>query len=248
MSLQGSIAVTLQKGIFILLSLCYSACSNMTTEPQPIDTAKQPVLLPTAVGNFWTYETARYVGEPDTVTIRNVKTMPVEVNGQLIKGVVQEHFWEDYGRVWPHKFVYGNGSDGLYQLGAMSTSDTLIQPALQVKYPVELGESWKVPLLGYESDSEQYTYNDSLIYHCVSVDCTYTTATGSFGGCLVVKYYKPFEEEDVANGQNFYIYYKPDLGIVAIEVKNYFPALGRESTKLYFYRRLINFSVQNYQN
>jgi hypothetical protein len=216
---EGVISSFLALLLFSVLSI--PACNNSN----PVNSEESPpgVLVPLKVGNYWTYELSYYInGQPngltDTFTVRIVADTNLTYEGITHKATVREILHNKSNTVSEAKWFESNGDDGLYNLGGFSEEDTLLTKFLELKYPVNVGESWEVPRLVYHLGLRKFMFTDTLTYTCVAKDSLFETFNKSFN-CYVFHYKKEIPEDDVSGLEDFYLFYAPGIGLVGLERK-----------------------------
>ena len=192
-----------------LLAGCDSAVEEGPEGPTPEE------LFPLEVGNRWHYQT-EYVGILDSVTVEITGALDVEHGGKHYRAYV-EQFYYDYEEAArpPYAQLLAAGPGGLYVMGGMAPTDTLIGRYLNRKHPAEVGETWPMVRLSYRWGGERphFAISDTLEATFVTADEELETPAGRFR-CYVYKYtYLP--ADDVASYWDVFDYYAPGVGLVA---------------------------------
>ena len=119
-------------------------------------------------------------------------------------------FFEDEPEYY---WLYRNGEEGLYFMGGISDTDTLLINELRYKYPAEVGETWSVPRMSFSVEEEYFYIYDTL--EVTLNDTGYKLETQA--GVFTTEVYKftVSNGEDVANDWDYYMYYRPSVGLVA---------------------------------
>lgn len=219
--------------LFSVLSI--PGCNNSN----PVNSEEPPpgVLVPLAVGNYWAYELAYYInGQPngltDTSTVRIIADTNLTYEGITHKATVRDLLHNKSNTISEAKWFEWYGEDGLYILGGFSDTDTLITKFLELKYPVNVCESWEVPRLVYHVGFKKFMFTDTLTYTCVAKDSLFETSNESFNS--YVFHYKRRIQEDVLAISDFYLFYTPALGLVGLERKDW--GVLKERLSLYDYK------------
>lgn len=183
------------------------------------------VLVPLTVGNNWSYQVTGFVngelieGFTDTVVVRIVDKLTVNTNGSSYEVGIEDLFRPRTNSATDFKWLDWNGNDGFYRVGGVSSTDTLIQKFLNLKFPVNKGENWRVPLLVYNFGTNKFSLDDTLTYTCISIDSTFETLAGTFQS-YVYNYSISKIEDDVVINDDIYEYYSPGIGLVGRETKD----------------------------
>ncbi|MFQ5730276.1 MAG: hypothetical protein ACE5GN_07940, partial [Waddliaceae bacterium] len=181
------------------------------------------VLVPLAVGNHWAYQNSVFIGDrrieglTDSVVVRIIGQTTVTFEGQSFDIFIREFFHPRTNTAREAKWFDWNGEDGFYLLGGMSSTDTLVHKVLQLKFPVEVGESWQVPLLVYNLIERRFMFEDTLTFTSVTTDTAFETLVGTFQ-CHVYHYQRS-QGEDILLLEDVFDYYAPGQGFVGREVK-----------------------------
>ncbi|MCH8838988.1 MAG: hypothetical protein IIA60_14535 [Candidatus Marinimicrobia bacterium] len=205
---------TLYFPLFLSIAFILAGCEEPPDEPEPCLPVAGDVLLPIAEGNYWTSEQINWgdgqieEGFEDTGKVVIEKMMTIQFEGTEYQvGVRNVHFPVDLKS--DLNWLFWNGPDGLYFMGGVSSFDSLTTKVLQLKYPVEVGESWMVPRMVYDGT---FRVADTVAYVCVDTDAPYETPLGTFQ-CVVYSYsIKP--AEDVLDLWHYFAYYAPGVGRV----------------------------------
>ncbi len=133
--------------LLIIISTLIS-CNRDPSKPGNSDDCLKygkDVLLPSGIGNYWKYSMKVYTSFTDSVTYSIVDTLTVNHEDRDYKVFIAKYDNEGSEPNW----LYWNGPDGLYSMGGLTKTDTMIYPVLQFKYPVSQGETWEVPRMLY---------------------------------------------------------------------------------------------------
>lgn len=217
--------------LFIILFLTI-ACEKNPTEIVP--TKKNPTrveevdgLIPFNVGNSWSY--IQYVcsdsacnnvfqGLTDSAIFKISEKKDVEIEGKLYNAAIREIYFPSTGQTSDYKWLFFNQVDGLYLLGGISSSDTLLKRILQLKYPVNAGESWQVPRLVYDLIERRFLIEDTLTYTCISTNEQFETPAGAFD-CYVY-HHRIRPADDINDYWDYYEYYNLEIGHVGTIIKS----------------------------
>ena len=232
--------VVLSAAIMLLLTL---SCSNLFEPETPV--AEGGVLIPLAVGNYWAYRDSFYSDNSPIEGLTDSAKVVItnEFSHLPGSGDQQSYIWQWYyplDQELDYKWIYWNGTDGVYILGGLSSADTLYTKHRILKYPVRLYASWEVPRLVYDLIDQQWLLDpdSSFTYSCVAIDSLLMTPIDSFR--CVVFHHRRRQAEDVAGYWDIYDFYTPDIGLVAqITLKSYNKTVFRKRL-LYDYLVLTN--------
>jgi len=169
-------------------------------------------LMSLRVGNYWRYQAWFFI-EPFTVKAEITRKVSVNIAGVNYDAAAYLIPYPVNTEPPPFAWLYWNGPDGLYWLGGVSPTDTLLYKTLLFKYPAEMGESWRVIRINYDDYAEKFYFYDTLTVSLVSKNETIETPAGKFK-CHVYSYRKK-PADDVFVKWDYYHYYIPGLGRVA---------------------------------
>ena len=215
---------------FIILFFTFACNKNPLSigdKPEPIRVEEVDGLVPLSVGNYWSdvqytcrNSTCDSIAKnlTDSMTVRVFEKRDIEIDGYIYNAAFTESYSIKYNLVSDYKWLSFNGSDGLYLLGGISNPDSLFKKILQLKYPVSVGESWQVPHLVYDLYENRFLIDDTLTYTCLSTNETIETPAGIFE-CYVYNY-RIRPADDVLDEWDYYLYYKPGIGKVAVIIKS----------------------------
>ncbi|UCE05538.1 MAG: hypothetical protein JSW07_18315 [bacterium] len=176
--------------VFMLIVSCQSEKRKKTPLNPPSEIKPtENVICPLAVGNYWTYIDSSigfYDYQADTSKLEITGKTTISFDNQ----VIEVFFWnwinlktkipEDW------KWLNRNEDDGLWTYGILSSTDTLLVKNLDIKYPIELSESWKSVLI-YDS----FKVSDTLTITCIGIEEPFKTPLGIFY-CYVYYYKMPY--------------------------------------------------------
>jgi len=197
--------------LLIILSNLIS-CNRDTGGPGNSDDCLQygeDALLPSEIGNYWKYSMKVYTSFTDSVTYSIVETLTVNHEDRNYKLFIAKYDNEGSEPNW----LYWNGPDGLYSMGGLTKTDTMIYPVLQFKYPVSQGETWEVPRMVYNFYGKEFYIKDTTTYTCVDTNYSYITPLDTFQ--TYVYMFKRRPAEDVQDKEIYNYYYTPSIGLIA---------------------------------
>jgi len=133
-----------------------------------------------------------------------------------------------------YEWLLLNGINGLYIVGGISSTDTLVIKNLELKFPAEVGDSWPVPNVRYSLSDERFYISDTLAYSLVAKDEELQTPAGNFK-CYVYKYSRK-PADDVSAIWDYYFYYASGIGLVGEITRDQFEnGAIKERLLLYYY-------------
>ncbi len=213
--------------ILFFIFACNKNPLSIGDNPEPIRVEEVDGLVSLSVGNYWAgmqytcrNSTCDSIAKnlTDSMTVRVFEKRDIEIDGYIYNASFKENYFIKNNYVMDCKWLSFNGSDGLYLLGGISSSDSLFKKILQLKYPVSVGESWQVPHLVYDLYENRFLIDDTLTYTCISTNETIETPAGIFE-CYVYCY-RLRPAEDVLDEWEHYLYYSPNIGNVATIIKS----------------------------
>ncbi len=210
----------------------------------PAASDQADILLPLTIGNYWAYEqlTTRsgggfISGLTDSAKVANVGTTTVTFEGHSYRAAILQWFYP-LGNPTDFKWFYRNGDNGLYLLGGMSSTDTLVHKMLGYKYPAQEGDSWEIQRLLYNFYTQEFELEDTTtIYTCVATDEAFTTPAGTFT-CYVYHHRVTIWEEPglPIEDWDYYEYYAPGVGLVGTLIRSGIDGHLKWKTWLYDYQ------------
>jgi len=174
-------------------------------------------LMPLQAGNTWLYQVWAFA-TPFTARAEIARKISVTIAGVNYDASAYLIPYPVNTEPPPFAWIYWNGPDGLYWLGGISPTDTLLYKTLLFKYPAEIGESWRVVRINYDDYEEKFYFNDTLTVSLTSKNEVIETPAGKLK-CHVYSYRKR-PADDVATEWDYYHYYIPGLGRVAYTEKS----------------------------
>ena len=206
--------------LFFFSAVLLAFSCNHATEP-PVS-AEEPAshgILPLKVGYYWHYKEYHFeqdstVGLPVGETRYRIRRVSFHATGNgycssLPLGVLAPLTNTESDLEW----LRTNNANGLYLMGGMSLTDTLLTRHLDRKYPLAKGDSWFRPHLVYDLLEETFVCRDSILYTCVATEVLFATPLGTFS-CVVYRYIEDLSEEDVLTDWEHYEYWAYDMGKV----------------------------------
>jgi hypothetical protein len=218
------ISLILSSSLVLWVTTCKKDFSATNTSTK----IESDVLIPLKVGNYWNYE-ATYYSSTDSVRYAVKERLTVHYEGHHY-----EAFFAAYNNANPNpRWLYWNGADGLYSMGGLSETDTMIFPVLQFKYPVEKGETWEVSRMVYNLVEQRFYIKDTLTYTCIDNDSSIVTPSATFQ--TVAYMFKVSQGDDVLLKEKHFFYYAPRIGLIKHEIKNESGTLIKAKMVLYSY-------------
>jgi hypothetical protein len=220
--------------VLLVLSLTASGCDLIGDGSD----ARPNVLVPLAEGNFWAY--SGYYLEPslsDSFRVEITREVPITFNDTTYQAFARTVRRESGSAPPSDEELYWNGPDGVYGLGGLADTDTLLFKHMRRRFPARPGDSWTFVRLGFRSSTERFTITDTLTVSLEATDEPLETPAGTFD-CHVYTYtFRP--AEDVAAVWDVFEYYAPGVGLVGEIVRSRLgdEILGvKQKTLLYDYR------------
>lgn len=172
-------------------------------------------ILPLSVGNKWIYIIEYSYGQGDTIIWEVLSKTDFNIDGSKVTAYGMNY----YIKILPnYNWLFCNGPDGLYALGGISDTDTLIIKDLKLKYPAIEGDSYQVLDMRYSRSDEIFYIKDTITYSVVSTSDTLVTPAGTFSGCYVYNY-RIKQADDVSGFDDYYDYFVPRIGLVGTIVR-----------------------------
>ncbi len=197
----------------------------MTGCPTSPDTHVAPdIIYPLQTGNYWVYylyqqnANAESLSPYDSVIVSIKDTMWIAYEGLPVSLAVESELDLKNNVEYGIKWLYSNGSDGLYQFGGLYGQETTIKKILLLKYPTQQGDSWNVPHLVFDLASKRFLISDSITYDCLSTWEKLTTPAGEFWCTVYHHRIKP--DPSVLEVWDYYDYYSTRLGRVGTIIRN----------------------------
>lgn len=227
--------VLLQGLSLSLIAGLLASCDVFGGDDDPeVDTS---VLLPLAVGNYWAYQTTWLDGAiTDSSTVEITRRMPVTYEGEALTAFAESVRFN--GLPPPeYEWLRGNGEGGLYMMGGIADTDTLVLRKLDRKYPAREGETWSAVRLVYRlSSTREFGVQDTVVVSLESTEEPIETPAGRFK-CHVYKYsFRP--ANDVLEKWDVFEYYTPGVGLVKEVIR------GQSDGRLLYDTVLYNYRVQ----
>ena len=217
----------------IALILLASIGCDTAEEKEPWECAYDPdpcVLVPLEVGNYWLYN--HYWGDGsvmvDSVRKEVLGAEDVVIDGQSIRvyryGIVPLEI--------DNRIFAANLDDGLYKMGSVETGDVSWVKELAFPFPGQLGDVGSMDAyMLYEPEAV------TVIVELIDLEEELITPAGRFN-TIVYRYRFPPTDYELYKGGDVYVYFTPDLGIVAIIVKD------RITNAFLHYWLLIDYNIK----
>lgn len=199
--------------IFLVCTLAIAGCDIFGTDEQ-----SETVLQPLAVGNRW--DMLLYYGSSvDTFSIVIEEEVTVTNGDTYLNAFAQAYFFNGHPDPMGMKYLYANRPDGLYQIGVMTETDTLILNNLVYPYPADIGVTGSIIRYRYDRwDTQEFEVFDTLTVELIDTARKIVTPVDTFASYVYKFYYPPSIHESV--GANVYHYFVPGVGQVAQIVRN----------------------------
>lgn len=200
--------------IVMLFLIVFAGCKK---DDSPVSQDTSAVLMPLSVGNQWVYVDSIFTESGaldivDTVTLGITGKRTVVYEGKnvevfywnwIYKGVADQLIW-----------LCRNESDGLNSYGLQaSESNYVLKKSQWLKFPVNVGESWKNYSFVYSDSTKTFTADTSL-YTCTSVNEKVKTAKGEYE-CYSYLLRRVFPE----GTYEIYMYMSKNVGYVGLVTK-----------------------------
>ncbi|MBW7889223.1 MAG: hypothetical protein H3C35_12830 [Bacteroidetes bacterium] len=198
----------------ILFALLFFVGCDKDKGVGPIDISE---IWPLKSGNVWLYR----VDEPpyikDTLKMEITGMMTVSYSGQNYT-VAKRAFYPVSEGVPEYQWLYWKGPDGIYFMGGVSPTDTFIVKELELKYPANVGDTWKCRSVAYSLSRKEFYVNDTLTYTLIGNDVLIETAARNFK-CYQYRFsQKP--ADDVGDIWDYNYYYSVETGLIGEETKS----------------------------
>ena len=191
---------------FISVLLFTNSCSN---DPIGIDESKE--IFPLNINNFWEF---KYL-EPDyydnNFKVEIVDTMHITYMAE--KYIVYKQATYFNNSLLPDiKWLYWKGEDGIYFMGGISSTDTLIVKELNLKYPANIGDSWQCRSISYSPVENKFFISDTITYTLENKDIEIETPAGKYK-CYEYQF-KKLPEKNTSVKWIYKNYYSPGIGYI----------------------------------
>lgn len=211
--------IDMKLNLFFMGILCYclfNSCEDQITDI-PIN---ESTIIPLSVGNYWIY-TQKVNGFPeltDTAKVAITGNSIIDYQGEKYSVWLWTKYHPGTNEPLDYSWLLWNGPTGLYIMGGISGSDTLIRKGLYLKYPAYVGENWDVINIGYHLTNNEFIITDTVNYSCVATNELFDTPVGNFY-CYVF-HWREKPEDDVQEFWLHYIYCAPNFGYVGEIIKS----------------------------
>lgn len=172
-------------------------------------------LYPLSTGNYWVYNTWRFSPTLDYIFREEITSdIVVPCEGGQFTAYGWQRFWHlDNTPIVPGvEWLIAHGTDGVYNVGGVSQSDTLFVASPQYIEPDE-GNSWYSLLVSFNIAGGQFYAKDSLKFELVETNATFQTDHGLFEDCTVFRFEEKTHDDQVFHWYH-YLYVKRGIGIV----------------------------------
>lgn len=173
--------------------------------------------MPLAVGNWWEYEVRfpqRQDAEPDTLVDRiNLKT-EIKYENRLYT-VFGRNVDMDFGSLPDFNWLVRNGRCGLYNMGGIAETDTMIINELAMKFPGETGENWQMPRVAFSRTDFEFYISETVVVTLVESDVEVETPAGTFNAW--VYHFEVDQGDDVLANAQIFQFFSPGTGLIKQE-------------------------------
>ena len=195
----------------LFLGVIFIGGCDLFTNEQSLQTGK---LIPLAVGNYWEYESTYLDVLKDTIRYEVTAEVQVPI-GDTSYTAYAANFVPFPPDLDPYYWLRRNGAQGLYTMGGISDTDTLLINELEYKLPSEVGETIQSPQLSFSFDRFEFYISDTLSITLIDDNREIVTSAGKFE-CFVYKFKIDFFEEGVIfTTWDYYLYYSTGIGLIA---------------------------------
>jgi hypothetical protein len=114
----------------------------------------------------------------------------------------------------PYQFLYWNGPDGVYVMGGIAPTDTIIVKELMLKYPARVGDTWNMYPINYSYSSGKFNLGTKpQVWSLVSQNISVQTPSGIFN-CYQYRF-SQHPDDDILDIWDYNYYYAPGLGQIS---------------------------------
>ncbi len=220
--------------VIVSLLAIVSYCSK-----NPVDSDTEDVLMPLTAGNYWaSQQLSLPEGLADSAIVTITGDTLVQIDNTAYRAAIQSFTYPIDGTPSDLRWLYWNGTDGLYLMGGISSTDTLVHKMLLYKYPAQEGDSWEIQRLLYSYYTQEYEIEDTTTtYTCVATDEEFNTPAGTFI-CYVYHHRITIWEEPglPIEDWDYYEYYAPNVGRVGTLIRSGLDGRLKWKTWLFDYR------------
>ena len=176
-------------------------------------------IMPLAAGNQWAYRSTAYgAAVAETVFYDITQQIPLVFRGNAVQAWGMRMYFKHMGTS-PALWLRWKGADGVYDMGGISPTHTMLTGDLLLKYPAMPGDTWQVQNVVYSPYDSLFRIQDTLTYSLDTSGVLLRTPAGLFS-CYVYKYsQKP--ADDVLEPWDYYWYYSPGVGLVGGNVRGH---------------------------
>ncbi|MBE9048104.1 hypothetical protein IQ255_27540 [Pleurocapsales cyanobacterium LEGE 10410] len=202
--------------LWILFASIQSGCHPTSGDDNHINEPSGE-LMPLQVGNWWEYQIIKpQWANPIQDTVRNQIVKIISVSTDEQNYTVFGHNFVPFSDNSPEYYwLIRNGQNGLYQMGGIAETDSLILNNLEYPYPGEIGDSILIPQLSFSRENLNFYFSDSLHITLIDKKREVITPVGLFN-CYVY-HFSLSAGDDVLYGFDYFLYFSPGLGLVKQE-------------------------------
>lgn len=216
-------AIALAGSLFLTVGLL-AACDSTVEEGPEGPTPEE--LFPLEVGNRWLYRT--WYLRPslaDSFVVEITGRLSFEHGGETLTAYAESrHLLGEEPP--PFRWLSGHGRDGLYLMGGIAPTDTMLTKRLVRRTPMRVGEGHRFTRLAYGTgwttgvapEERFYVSDDTLEVRLLAERHPFETPLGTFD-CYVY-WYEFLPADDTAVLWDVFDYYVPSIGAVAQVIKS----------------------------
>jgi hypothetical protein len=195
----------------IIMGLMLNSCKDESTNTN--ETPKK--IIPLKIGYTWSYY--HYLSDDaGNITKDTIQALISDSRKFSIEGTdYQAYFWKEYLKdsIEPYAFcLIAPTSDGVYNLGSDSDTNSIQISHLWLKYPCSVNDSWNCVYYYYSYSDKQF-FKDSCKISCINTNKEITIPLGTFR-CYQFQYLLSFKNP---NDTKTYEYYAPGVGLIKYE-------------------------------
>jgi hypothetical protein len=203
--------------------------------------AQQSVLMPLEVGNTWQYSRQTLLSS-DTISENITEKLTVNFEDVDYDVYAMQSFLLPENTTDSLRVLFRNAAEGVWEFGMYNARDTLILRNLLFKYPAMVGDTTNTIVY---SISDEIVVTDTITVELIAIDEPVVTSVGTFD-CHVFYSYVLLENEQMKTdrfeliygnqiitidpgpnksmpmGFEIFTYLAPNVGKVAVEVKDQF--------------------------
>jgi hypothetical protein len=179
------------------------------------------VICPLFVGQSWRYVDSNY-SSAGTFTSMDSSKLAIlgkgtySVQGQSIELYQWNWINPRTNKATPYSWLERNDNDGLSIYGGYFRNQPQLFPkALNIKFPVNAGETWFTPRVVFSTADSTFRIADTVKYTCTSVSQNYITPAGVFN-CYVYTYQRKYTSGGQAMTDDNFYYYAKNKGYIGM--------------------------------